>query len=1087
MASGLGTLNVCVSCIIISMGTIDILGPELLRPSHHPASDAVQACAAMTCRVRLPALDMITLLRLAQIACAMSVPVSVVGSLAFRLTPESMLPGMIWYWLSSAAQLVLVIIVVIDALVSWRASRQRRQAALAAPSARTSDARAAGETSSVPLPPALSSSSIEHAPAAGPGRPEHTTSSGSTGSLGPAGQPGRVAAARCWDGTPESALFLTLVAASIGAMTAPHAMVHVKFLGATYLDCPPVAADLGLPSGGLEWPAGCVSEDCLRGLVGSVRLQLSLGWISGVTMAMNSVVIILFSQAFIALRRADDARDAAQRMHSALRYVSHETRSPLNGAVLSLALLDGIVNGASPVSAWSDAPELVGDLHASLEAAKRQLDDILTFERVTSASAARGVRWGWIRVAGSELRRLESSFAGVCRAEGIELELRGIDKAPSLSQLASWAVSGTLNRSRESASETTSSAAHTASISRLAPDIPGAETRQRSGLSANGMHRASGSGRPASAGPRAASLARLAAGAAPPAPGRRHLKPVAQAEVFTAADRLMAVIGNALSNAIKAVSSNGAGSVRLTLSLGPPSLLGKRMPPRCPEDVASSSNRGCGTPCSASCSLCPSRAARRRPSGAVRGPSGCKAAPMMQGLVDDTQFTSPRELDRSSHRRPQHRVLVIEVLDNGRGIPPDRLTEDALFRPFQQLRMGNGMLAESSSGLGLSTVRSIVVDQMGGDVSLRSREGEGTLFTARLPVWAKSCLTEQLEHAPAAHLLPADAPEQGGRSDGLGRSHREPSSGGPRGQERTAGSSTADEGRPVQQPLAGADAVSAFGALSLAASMGRGAHVGSGRLTPVCEAASLDNFASDTDGSLAVEEPPQPDMPAAGGSRTVRRGRARDAVDQQAAPERVMVSDSVASHSAVRAGRSGLVWVVDDVAVSRRAIARALRAKGVRTAEMSHGGEVVAAVQSLLLGMREAAAGAGAAASVAPSELPGPSERAAGATGGEWPDAVLVDSHMPVLSGAGAIEAVRSLGEGEASEGRETASRRVKGLVWIGATGSEGGSGGAALASAGARCVLGKPIMPGELWEALAREAGLIVMTQAPEARPRLV
>ncbi|KAA0158551.1 hypothetical protein FNF28_06172 [Cafeteria roenbergensis] len=85
------------------------------------------------------------------------------------------------------------------------------------------------------------------------------------------------------------------------------------------------------------------------------------------------------------------------------------------------------------------------------------------------------------------------------------------------------------------------------------------------------------------------------------------------------------------------------------------------------------------------------------------------------------------------------KVLVIEVLDNGKGIPAEMLRPGRLFRPFQQLRMGDSALRMTSSGLGLSIVKSVVVDQMGGDVGLASREEEGTLFFARVPVWARRC------------------------------------------------------------------------------------------------------------------------------------------------------------------------------------------------------------------------------------------------------------------------------------------------------------------------------------------------------------
>jgi len=88
-----------------------------------------------------------------------------------------------------------------------------------------------------------------------------------------------------------------------------------------------------------------------------------------------------------------------------------------------------------------------------------------------------------------------------------------------------------------------------------------------------------------------------------------------------------------------------------------------------------------------------------------------------------------------------------------------------------------------------------------------------------------------------------------------------------------------------------------------------------------------------------------------------------------------------------------------------------------------------------------------------------------------WPDAILIDVNMPRLGGADTIREARRLAEAEASTGRPETAGRLRGLVWIGLTGSD--DGGLELVREGARQLLGKPVIPDELWTALSEEAGL--------------
>jgi two-component system OmpR family sensor kinase len=71
--------------------------------------------------------------------------------------------------------------------------------------------------------------------------------------------------------------------------------------------------------------------------------------------------------------------------------------------------------------------------------------------------------------------------------------------------------------------------------------------------------------------------------------------------------------------------------------------------------------------------------------------------------------------------------VVIEVADTGPGIA----TED-LAHVWEELYRGKGARSTQGSGLGLALVRSIA-ERHGGQATVRSRVGQGSVFTIRLP------------------------------------------------------------------------------------------------------------------------------------------------------------------------------------------------------------------------------------------------------------------------------------------------------------------------------------------------------------------
>jgi two-component system OmpR family sensor kinase len=96
-------------------------------------------------------------------------------------------------------------------------------------------------------------------------------------------------------------------------------------------------------------------------------------------------------------------------------------------------------------------------------------------------------------------------------------------------------------------------------------------------------------------------------------------------------------------------------------------------------------------------------------------------------LVDNAlKFTRPGDTVevRASDDRTH---VIIEVADTGPGIP-----EDELPYVWKELYRGQGARGIPGSGLGLALVR-VIVERHGGQVTLRSRSGQGTVVTMRLP------------------------------------------------------------------------------------------------------------------------------------------------------------------------------------------------------------------------------------------------------------------------------------------------------------------------------------------------------------------
>jgi signal transduction histidine kinase len=87
----------------------------------------------------------------------------------------------------------------------------------------------------------------------------------------------------------------------------------------------------------------------------------------------------------------------------------------------------------------------------------------------------------------------------------------------------------------------------------------------------------------------------------------------------------------------------------------------------------------------------------------------------------------------------------ISVLDNGVGIPPQKLSE--IFKPFVSTKGAKG------TGLGLAVSRKIFREH-GGDILVQSQPGRGSRFIFRLPI--KSPLSHDANNLTGEHELPPE-------------------------------------------------------------------------------------------------------------------------------------------------------------------------------------------------------------------------------------------------------------------------------------------------------------------------------------------
>jgi len=101
-------------------------------------------------------------------------------------------------------------------------------------------------------------------------------------------------------------------------------------------------------------------------------------------------------------------------------------------------------------------------------------------------------------------------------------------------------------------------------------------------------------------------------------------------------------------------------------------------------------------------------------------------------LSNACKFTKDGEITLTAARKTEENQsrIVFAVTDTGIGIPEDKI--DQLFTDFAQLSEKQEF-KQGGSGLGLS-ISLKIVQLMGGDIRVESREGKGSTFTVDLPV-----------------------------------------------------------------------------------------------------------------------------------------------------------------------------------------------------------------------------------------------------------------------------------------------------------------------------------------------------------------
>lgn len=107
---------------------------------------------------------------------------------------------------------------------------------------------------------------------------------------------------------------------------------------------------------------------------------------------------------------------------------------------------------------------------------------------------------------------------------------------------------------------------------------------------------------------------------------------------------------------------------------------------------------------------------------------------LMINLIDNAIKYTPEKGKVTAKLFHDEKNIFIEVSDTGIGIPGEHIPR--LFERFYRVDKGRSR-ALGGTGLGLAIVKHIVFS-MGGDISVDSKVGAGSVFTIRIPMLNES-------------------------------------------------------------------------------------------------------------------------------------------------------------------------------------------------------------------------------------------------------------------------------------------------------------------------------------------------------------
>jgi signal transduction histidine kinase len=106
----------------------------------------------------------------------------------------------------------------------------------------------------------------------------------------------------------------------------------------------------------------------------------------------------------------------------------------------------------------------------------------------------------------------------------------------------------------------------------------------------------------------------------------------------------------------------------------------------------------------------------------------------LNNLLGNAMKFSPDKKEIEVHLRKDRENMILEVKDNGIGIPPEEW--DKIFDKFYQ---GKNALKQTVKGVGLGlTLVKHTVEAHGGSVAVKSKVGEGSSFSLIFPIERKS-------------------------------------------------------------------------------------------------------------------------------------------------------------------------------------------------------------------------------------------------------------------------------------------------------------------------------------------------------------